>query len=524
MSERVCYMARDDRGGRMAALRLVGAHSDDAWNAPSGVTSEESSADGADWVRSTLAMTSKSRTISVLCLDPDGSVCSWVSSPTADPSLVRATIESTRAGNAEGMGGLDGGGFESASHGRFPDLPGETSYEPLADREAPESQRLAVLAVPEVPARMLIDELDGRGVRVGRAVSLWHAAAQAWDPSGPGAAASSPAVADHAPATAVVLIDPDAPRIVWCWSVRGALVAGGSIRLRAEHHDDELPVVTRANIGRLASEWLSWSVQLGVAPDRIVTVGSVTADAEDGLSIAQVGDAIGSNWPGASVAVVDDDDPIGTTLRKLVAAEDLGRSTPADAGAARSGLTALTGRPTRAHRAMHVWAAVALAVGAVGVGAAAYKVWDDGRSLNSAVSAAQSERRTAIEAIDPALFNEFNPMDALRARVDSERAALNRTNAFPRPKPVLEQLETMTLVLGVPGIELDSIDLSSWLSVQAVVRVDDIAMAEQLGQSLRGVAGNHVAWQPFTTRADRRTGKTAVTFPGVWRDSVEGSP
>ncbi|MEQ8770158.1 MAG: hypothetical protein RIB60_06580 [Phycisphaerales bacterium] len=521
MSDRVCYMARDDRGGRLASLRLVGAHSDDAWAAPNAAASDQICADGADWVRSTLAMTSKARTISTLCLDPDGSVCSWVSSPTGDPELVRATIESTRGTTAE----MDAGGYESGSHGRFPDLPGETSYEPLADREAPGSQRLAVLAVPEVPARMLIDELDARGVRVGRAVSLWHAAAQAWDPSGPGAASNGSAIAEHAPATAVVLIDPDAPRIVWCWSVRGALVAGGTIRLRSEHRDDEtLPVVTRSSIGRLASEWLSWSVQLGVAPDRIVTVGSVDAHAEDGLSIAKVGDAIGSNWPGASVAVIDDDDPIGTTLRRLVAAEDLGRSTPADAGAARSGLTALTGRPTRAHRSMHVWAALALVVGAIGIGAAAYKVWDDGRSLDDAIAAAESDRREAINAIDPGLFNEFNPMDALRQRVSAEQAALNQTGAFPRPKPVLEQLETMTLVLGVPGIELDSIDLSSLLSVQATVRVDDIALAEQLGQSLRGVAGDHVVWQPFTTRPDRRTGKMSVTFQGIWRESAGVSP
>lgn len=509
----------------MASLRLVGAHSDDSWTASASAASDHASADGADWVRSTLSMTSKARSIAVLCLDPDGSVCSWVSSPTTDPELVRATIESTRAAG-DGMGtGLEDGGFESASHGRFPDLPGETSYEPLADRDAPESQRLAVLAVPEVPARILIDELDARGVRVGRAISLWHAAAQAWDPSGPGAASNGTAIADHAPATAVVLIDPDAPRMIWCWSVRGALVAGGSIRLRAEHGTDEdLPVVTRSNIGRLASEWLSWSVQLGMAPDRIVTVGSVANGAEEGLSIAQVGDAIGSHWAGASVAVVNDADPIGTTLRKIVAAEDLGRSTPAEAGATRSGLTALTGRPTRAHRSMHVWAAIALAVGAVGVGAAAYKVWDDGRTISDAVATAVTEQQSAIEAIDPGLFNEFNPVDALRLRVDSERAALNQSNAFPRPRPVLEQFETMSLVLGVPGIELDSIDLSSWLSVTAVVRVDDIALAEQLGQSLRSVNGNFVAWQPFTTRPDRRTGKIAVTFQGIWRDSVEDAP
>ncbi len=522
MSDRVCYMARDDRGGRIASLRLVGAHSDDAWSAPGAAAIDQAAADGAEWVKSTLAMTSKSRSISVLCLDPDGAVCSWVSSPSADADLVRATIESARAGSADGTGPLDGGGYASAAHGRFPDLPGETSYEPLAERDGTDSQRLAVMSVPEVPARMLIDELDSRGVRVGRSISLWHAAAQAWDPSGPGAASNGTAIADHAPATAVVLIDPDAPRIVWCWSVRGALVAGGSIRLRSVREHGDAPVVTRSSVGRLASEWLSWSVQLGVAPDRIVTVGASDPDAEDALSIAQVGDAIGSHWPGASVAVVNDEDPIGTTLRRMVAAEDLGRTTPPDAGAPRSALTSLTGRPTRAHRNMHVWAALALTIGAVGVSVVAWKVWSAGKAMGDVVAQAQAERTAAFEEVDPTLLAQFDPMASLQQRVQAERASLNVTESFPRPKPVLEQLETLSYVIGMSGVELESITISP-LSVNVNVRVDEIALAEQLDQSLRGIEGNRVAWQPFTTSADRRTGKTKATFPAVWRD-IGGSP
>lgn len=512
----MCYMARSDRGGQMSALRLVGAHSDDAWAAPAGIAPSEAAGEGANWVRTTLAETSKSRSIAVLCLDADGAVCSWVSAPSTDAELVRATIES-----AAGTGFEDDGGLEGGSHGRFPDLPGETSYEPLGEPGGSGQQRLAVLAVPEVPARMLIDELDTRGVRVGRSISLWHAAAQAWDPSGPASngVARTPAVADHAPATAVVLIDPEAPRLVWCWTLRGALIAGGSIRLRASREEDHTgAVVTSASLGRLASEWLSWSVQLGVAPDRIVCVGSVDADAEGGLDAAAVGDAIGSRWPGASVAVVDDPDPIGTTLRRLVAAEDLGRTTPSEAGPARSSLTALTGRPTRAHRSMHVWAGVALAIGAVGVAAAAFQVWGDKGAIDRETKTVRDERQAMLTEIDPTIAASFFPMRELEALVTRERTALAPDSGFPVPPPVMDQLEIVSLVLGMPGIELVMIDIRSPVGVQAQVRVEDIAMAEDLDQALRAVEGSNVRWSTFRTETRRNDDKITVTFNSTWRD------
>ena len=51
---------------------------------------------------------------------------------------------------------------------------------------------LAVLAAPDAPARLFLDQIDALGVRVERVITFWHALAEAWDPGAKGSAAQGP--------------------------------------------------------------------------------------------------------------------------------------------------------------------------------------------------------------------------------------------------------------------------------------------------------------------------------------------
>jgi len=529
-------MSRRDRGGRLTALRIVGAHSDDAWTAPSArdVDPRAEARRGAEWIKHQLVESSKSRTISTLCLDVDGGVCSWVTAPEPDGEFIRATIERT------GVSGGDGLDTEFApepeSGGRFPGLAGETAYEPLAEASGREGgvalvrskapadarRRLAVLAVPDVPARLLIDELDRLGVRVGRVVSLWHAAAQAWDPAGPGAgrhgAGREGVIAEQAPACAVVLLDGAGGRLVWSWSSRGALLAGGSIRLRTARQGEgetRAPVVCGADLGRLAAEWLSWSVQLGQAPSRIVCVGAVDEKAEGGLGANAVGSSLGSRWPGATVDLVDAPDAVGMTLRRVVAAEDLGARVPAEAAPQRSTLTRLSRRPGRAHRSMHVWAALALVIGAVGVCGVAWRIWSDAGDIRERVAQVRADRRGVLEAIDPGLVASPAPKLDLESKVRETRNSLSTPTGFDQPHAVLAELEAISLVIGAREVDLGSVDLNN-LGATVIVQVNDVRLVEQIDQGLQAVAGEHIRWHSRRPKT-LRDGKIEVTYSGLWR-------
>src|SRR5262249_47416078 len=133
--------------------------------------------------------------------------------------------------------------------------------------------RLSVLAVPDTLARLVVDALDDRGVELRHASSLWHAMALAWDPASPmmsQSASTNGALDAAAPVTRLVRIEPESGRIIWCGCRAAELLAGGVVMTSPA--GDGVARLGRAEIGRLAADWLGWSVQLGAAPSRIIGV------------------------------------------------------------------------------------------------------------------------------------------------------------------------------------------------------------------------------------------------------------
>ena len=473
MSDRACYIRRTDRGARIVQARLISERSDETWSAGGADDAETAAlnaAESAAWVKERLAETRSPRKLDTLCLDVDGAVCSWVRGRDADSELIRSAVEGADTGAAQGEeDGLDPHQAPGVSD-RLPRLPLEVSYD-LLDHDPGES-RTAVLAAPDAPARLFLDRIDALGVRVERVITLWHALAEAWDPGARAASNQGPDVitADHPPA-AIVAIDDDAGRLVWAWSRNGSLLACGSMRLK--HARPAAPAVggvggvvgesARAasqvhdhDIARLAADWLGWSAQ---------------------------------------------------TLRRTLDARHINTFAP------------LTQRPTRAHRSAYRSAAAALLIAAACVGVLATLFFARAARTRAMADDIRTERTEVLSRVDQSLVTD--PF-ALRT-IDAQIAALERRTGALReenPRPILSELETLSLVLAAPGISVDELDITdSVVTIKA--RLSDVQAAEQLDQALRRVGGSQLRWtSPSVTPG--RSAEVNATYSATWPQGRTG--
>ncbi len=534
MSGRVCYLARAGRIEGPALVRLVGSGTDESWERPG--TPEDATtvithtALAADWTAQRAAQGDGPRyEIALLCVDVDGASCGWLTSPSADESVVAAVM-------------AQGGGGEwsetEASRGVWaPATPAEASVQalvapparakPMARRAPPAlASKMAVAAVPDVDARLFIDALDDRGVTVERSVSLWHALAMAWDPGASRPASADPLMTTSVLPTAAVLIDPQG-RLVWAWSRGGELLAAGSIRLSRDKRDGESSVVLgKSEIARLTSDWLSWSVQLGVAPVRVVCVGPRIGEGDaEGLSPAALGAAITKSWPGATVDLAVHEDPIGATLRRL--------ATGAEGGGVqdgRRGLVSLSRRPGRAHRALYHWSALTIFAVAAALGAVAWQALSAAERAKSARDGAKAEMIAAISKLaapanemQQAVLND-TPGAFLREQLNRKRGALNPTTELQPAEPILSELETLSLVLGIKDVEIDEIQMIN-SAVMVYFFVPDTRTGEDISKSLEEIGTSHVDWSPVTiTGVQGKGDRKRVQMLGKWKPRTGDKP
>lgn len=479
---------------------LLSERSDESWlatPASDAESAEVSAVDAAEWIRDRLAETRTPKRLDTLCLDVDGAACSWVKGREADAELIRSAVE--------GMGmlstGEDDGLDQSQTPGiadRLPRLPLEVSYDLLGETNA--EIRAAVLAAPDAPARLMMDRLDALGVRVGRVVTLWHALAEAWDPGARAAATAGAGIvsAEHPPA-AVVAIDHDAARLVWAWAQGGTLLACGSARLRQTRTDDRRPAaeVHEHDIARLAADWLGWSAQTGVCPSRVVVVGRPS---ERGLSAREIGSGLTRAWPGALTDLVGCEDAVAETLRRTLDARHINTFKP------------LTERPTRAHRSAFRWTALTLLVAALCVSVLAALLFGRAGRTRDLVATQRAAKIELLNTVDPALVMDPFPLDAIGAQI----AQIERRTGAVReenPRPILSELETLSMALVMPGVTLDEIEVNDTI-VTIKVKVPDVELAEQLYGALRAIGGSQLQWNTWSPRSVRD--QIEVTFTARW--------
>lgn len=563
MSTRACYLQRTDRGDRLRVVRLLGGHAEEHWSAPAENGDLEAEAlsaprDAASWIAERLSGRGASR-VDLLCVDVDGAICGWLSAPSDQPSVVESLVR--RSGGEALIGGsggsLDAMGEESFGAGLLTDAdtPGGTGVQALRVREATasaassvralaqrvhpkkdekeradvgaHSERLAVLAVRDAAARLFVDALDDSGVEVGGVLSLWHAMALAWDPSSPlapsdGGGDSDRIVAEQsAPTTGIVLVDPDG-RLVWCWASEGRVLTAGAQRL-VSHQDAQgegRPVVTDGDVSRLTTDWLAWSVQLGISPGRVVFVACDLDAAGEGLDPSGLGEAMGRAWPGASVDMAVVDDPVSETIRRAAEMDGVTRDESPDP--TRS-LVGLTSRPGRVHRTMYRWVAGALGVIAVLCMWWGAEVRSSAGGYSEAASEVRAERRAMfMEAYgDPTRpVGDGQMVLRLRERLDELRREAGPTAADRVMMPVLEELDALSLVIGFSDspIELRRLTISQ-RAVRLEVNVPDTPTLELVQGALGSVSDSYVArWQPSRQERD---GHIEANFVGTWMSAED---
>ncbi len=496
MSPRACYIERSEGGSRIVGLRLIGDRTDDRWAAPADDTPAAVLAAAAGWIAQRLRGAGES-SLTRLSLDSAGTMCSWVSTPSDDPMIVAAACEQTDMLPIVEKDEPLAGPVSPASV--------QVLAEPGTLRAGAPARRVAALADRDVIGRLLADELDERGIHIEHAGSFLHDIARAWDPAAPGADSArregENIVESQPPLCAVVVVEPGG-RLSWSWSTAGALDAGGTLLVggatAAEH------------VQRLTMDWLAWSAQLGRVPVRIVCVG-VSAG---GLSLGEFAQALARTWGRATTDAVEDEDPVGTTLRRAMGPG----SSPDDP---RGALVRLSNRPGRLHRGMWRWGAIALAALAAFLGVVSWHWWAMAGDLRTLAATHETTWRAEIAQAVPDLAASERPMTELRSRVETLRPK-KPTSPVPAAKPILEELRLVSEQIS--GYELVRLSMGSGLQLapRISLRVTDTRDAEELGETFRTLTGSNVAWTwGFNPTNDTR-GRIGCDLQGLWHATEPG--
>ncbi|MFK7759203.1 MAG: hypothetical protein AB8C13_04565 [Phycisphaerales bacterium] len=507
MSERICYLQRTDRGLALAGVRMVGSHADDQWEVTTGGSPDailETIDDAAVWIKQRLKSGGgSSRTLPILCLDTDGAICTWTKPEDTNEEMITAAIDQLDSDQEDELEA----GFQTTMGERFPNLPLEVNYEPLNDQDTSDGSRRAVVASPDVPARLLIDQLDSMGIRIERVENLWSLIAMAWDPGAPhrsNARDSQRVISTDDPVCACAILDTARGRLIWTWSKCGNLLAAGSIRIS---HTSEGLFLQQSDLSRLCADWIGWATQLGVSPLRVVMVLPENGlDNEHGLDRSGVGSIFAQHWPTATTDVLTQDDPLLATLRSAIEHEypSSTKSSPA---------SVLTNRPGRAHRSMYRWAAGMLIIAGAAIG------WT-GWSLYSKGSATLSDARTVRSAMSEQLMTVRPPITSLALPGPELQERLRRLIARNGPmevtpnKPVLKELETISFILGMSGIEIDSVQITHTI-VKLKIRAADLSTAEQINEALRSINSTDLQWR-ISPELAKRGDQIEATFTATW--------
>lgn len=511
-------------------LRLVSTRVDESWSFPEVVADDRAAlqrglGEAADWLAGQLRAHGRAG-LGAIVLDCDGARCGWVSSVSADPDSVGAMLRQAAEPVSDEDAAHAVGSTPQLALGSDTRISGSASYQPLGAEGAsagsrPASaqprRRFGVAAIPDATVRLLLDELDSRGVETARVVTVWQALSEAFD--APGAQRTDRVVTAPGGTTAQICADPVGGRLLWSWSREGRPVAAGAFRLPRGYPTGEGGSGVRmgaSELGRLSSEWIAWSTQLGASPSRV----RVLLPEELWQDGAGLGECVSGVWPGATSDIAFDGDPLGTVLARFAD----GSADPRLPESARGTIESLQSRPGRQHRSMYRWAAVAITIAAGVMGVGAYATHQAAGSARADAAKVRKGWRERGGALMPAI-NEgayaTAPWDAkalqdLQDQLDALRRAVAPVTAVPE-KPILRELETLSLILGNPEYTLEEVNMSS-TAVTINVVVPDTAAYEELINALERIGGSSVkSWTPTPTP---RANGIRVSLVGLWADAA----
>jgi hypothetical protein len=536
MSHASVYVKTIDRGAQLAELRLLAGDRDDLWVAPSNENRRpddpppEHEREAAGWLRDALATDKRTRDqLTAVVLDGTGSLFTWSEVPAGvGPKAVVDAIR--RGGRSTGQTGAHDAEVSSPiALAPELDLPEGLSIEamgseadPLADSELG-STRVGMSAVPDLAARLLLDQLDAQGVQVERVLTVWQAIALAWSTAPhqskaqqsahprSNASADSAGVVEVASSmtTAVVVLDASSRRFLWVWTVQGEPIASGWGRLA---RDGSVPASV---VSRLCLEWIGWGSQMGRSPGRILVVQPDAMVGPGGITPAAM---IARQWPDATLDAVSLEDPLLATLAR--AADRIAGDTNAPASAGL--MQELTYRPGRLDRSSRLWVGAAMLAAAAALGIAAWKL---GQASAQTAQQAQETRQTWREratAIDPRAL-EPGVLDPILYLRDQVAQAQRQVAPVARRRPIMRELESIALVIGYNNVRLQEIKLSQ-VNAMLRIRVDNTQSYEELRSAMSSVAGSELADWTASSRSVGNGPEVEASFQSLWRRMPTGGP
>ncbi len=459
-----CLIATD-----LSRVRLIAEGVDDEWIAPPAEDPDQPPAlraiagEAADWIVQRLP----GKRLHTACLDVDEARCLWIAAPTREADVIAAAVRQRRAEWGEGDG---------AGEMVQPLVAGAASR---GSARAPDEPSAAVLESPDAAVKLLFDALDARGVRVGEALSLWHA------------------LAGHAGEELTCVVAADRPgRLVWAWGESGGLVAAGLCRTPSEGDADG------AASGRLALDWLTWSAQLGRTPQRFVTIGQTR----------HIGETIGERWPGAKVEHVRADDP----LKELLAVSH--RSGGGEGDPRRSTPT-LTRRPSRSHRRVYQLASAAVLLVAAGIAGLGVRAQGAAGAYREARADLDSQSRELVRSVSPGSETTPDLVGALQSHFVQVQRDNPKLTPPPTPKPLFAELKRLLAAAApIEGVTVNRIqveDRAGSAQFRISAYVDGEELMESLDQTPVDSETRPLDW------SERVTGSTpnlVLRLTGIWQE------
>jgi len=513
------YLERDASGQRLLGLRLIGASGEERYRVPEEASGTDAVQFAAQWLRSRLDAHEGSG-IGLLCLDARGAVCSWVDVPSAEDAVVRAAVRQkpagawgdwssvpalSAAGTVEALLPTSGSSLQPVGGAQSNGHAGLT----LRKSAPAANKRSAVVGVSDLPVRLLLDELDAMHIGVDRVVTLWQAMALAWDPSGEGVDSDDPLVSSARVDTAIVLVEPEG-RVQWVWSSEGELVAAGSAMLEGDALGENAEGRT-FGAGRLAIDWLAWTAQLGRSPRRVICL--IDEHAGSQIGAGAFGESVTDVWPGAAVDLLRVDDPVLSTFLRLGERTPGGklRRDPAKAGQ----IAALASRPGRTHKAMYRWMAGAVALGAVALGIAGYRLRASSGEAEAQAVTVRNETNALILSKLGDRADPVYPMLSLQSMLDAERQAINSRQKLTEVHAVLPAIDDIQFAMasGMRGVQLMRlvVDQTSLLiDMESETTQQAETASDLLNGATQGIDWDRPSMRPGTS------GKTRVSVTGYW--------
>lgn len=528
MSPTVCYLDSD-----ASSARLLTDGADRTWEADPPEEGEgrphpaeearRNVADAAAWVAEQIA---PGKRIDLVCIGVDESLCTWMSAPSTDMQVVTAAVRQRQQGWGDSFSASL---VQPLARGESAEKP-KSSIGALIEKRRKGGQRagarkasahLAVLQLQDGPARLWLDHLDASGVRIGAVTSLWHAMARAWgrppapknngSPNHPAPRAELAKDSGQPDLTgervvASVLLESEG-RLIWAWSVGGALVGAGRVA-GARHRSGDLPglgpggapdeddqerqkAVMLAACARLTLDWLTWSAQLGRRPDEVVLIGR---------HVDQAAPEVERLWHGAELRLVEEDDPIAATLGAIGAETARLSIEGADP---RQAVVDLTRRPSRSLRRLYLWSSAALVLLGVGVGGIGLQFRGWAEDLRRQAQQRSEEIQSAMQTMGVSAPRGLE-VRTMRSELERMREEAGDFREPQPPLPILDELmrlaEHLEGLRDEEGVQVSGIEIDD-ASANATIRTSEFAPLEQL-------------------RAELTNNEGLIR----WRGQIEGSP